>query len=361
MRLYIVRRTRPRQALAKVRPRRGTKAAATPTLGTGRLTVRLRAPKRTGRYALMACLRSRTRCTPPTALRVVAAVTLPPFVGPPADPGPAPGTPPVGTPPVATPGPGPGPEPTPAPELVPSRRAPAPRSVRLTPATSRRVSRAIGPEGGELLATSAAGVQYALTIPAGALAGIETITMTPAAVADLPFSGGVTGAVTFAPYGLKFLKEVDLAITPPDAPPPGRSAGFAAEADGGELHLAPLIADGRTLHLPLRHLSPAGTGIATAGDVREFLAAAPTGEEELAVGDLAGARGAVRTRRARRPGSRYGRAGRTAALAARAAGAGAAARGDERRRVRDRVARLPRLAGRAPAQRTRPRRPTSPA
>lgn len=149
----------------------------------------------------------------------------------------------------------------------------------------------IDTDGGQLQTSDADGVEYALTIPGGALAGRETVTMTPGAVDGVPFSGGVTGAVTVEPDGLAFLREADLTITPPAAPAPGRSAGFGANADGGDLHLAPVEVVGRTLRLPLRHLGIVGAGTATAQDVRDLLAAAPAGEEELAVGDVAGAWG----------------------------------------------------------------------
>jgi hypothetical protein len=114
-------------------------------------------------------------------------------------------------------------------------------AVQVTHDAGRAVAAAIGPEGGTLEATAADGTRFTLTVPPAALDFSETITMTPAlAVAGLPFSGGLAGAVSIEPAGLALYRPATLQIASPAQAPAPLSIGFAYHGAGERFHLYPL-------------------------------------------------------------------------------------------------------------------------
>ena len=86
--------------------------------------------------------------------------------------------------------------------------------------SKRAVTGNIGPKGGALSLTDAAGNKFTLTIPANALYGTEAIVMTPVtAAAGVPGTG--LAAVQLAPDGLTLMTPATLVIQPAAAAPAG--------------------------------------------------------------------------------------------------------------------------------------------
>lgn len=101
----------------------------------------------------------------------------------------------------------------------------------------------IGPEGGEVTVSTPDKIAYTLTVPAGAVDDVTTITLTPIQSIDgLPFSGGLQGAVRIAPDGLILDVPAMLMITRADgAPVPSGmfNLPFTFEQGGMEFRLYP--------------------------------------------------------------------------------------------------------------------------
>jgi hypothetical protein len=239
--------------LTRTRVRRGDKPVARGWLKRGKLTLHPRVPARARTYRMVACLDKPKQCTGARILRVRAR-------------------------PVAPAAPAPAVVATPAPLTLPDRPAANPRTLPLKPDTTRAASARIGPAGGTLTATDANGVQFRLIVPTYALAGAETITMTPAAF-----------GVVLGPAGLGFLRDADLLVIDGSLPDLGRVLAFGARPDGSEAHLVPLTVDDQAVHIALRHLGFYGATTADAAAVRAQLGFAPTAEEELAEQRIAGA------------------------------------------------------------------------
>jgi hypothetical protein len=110
------------------------------------------------------------------------------------------------------------------------------------PVTSTSV---IGSSGGEVTVTATNGIVYILSVPAGALPFDMPITLRPvSAIPDLPFDGGMDGAVMIEPEEIPFSIPATLTMLAPEAfvPTSGELAlGFAFEAEGKEFHLYPLL------------------------------------------------------------------------------------------------------------------------
>jgi hypothetical protein len=105
------------------------------------------------------------------------------------------------------------------------------------------------------------GTRYTLTIPARALVMDTEISMTPiAAIPDLPFSGGLGGAVKLEPSGLDFYDFVTLTIEPASPIPLENQILFGFEEDGEDLHLAIPGDDPSKIQIRLIHFSGAGVG-----------------------------------------------------------------------------------------------------
>ncbi|MDQ6799291.1 MAG: hypothetical protein M3041_00475 [Acidobacteriota bacterium] len=122
--------------------------------------------------------------------------------------------------------------------------------------------------GGSLSATAADGTVFTLTVPPGALASGETITLTPVAAIDqLPLSGGLSAAVQLAPEGLRLLKSATLSINPTAAIPIDEEVTFAWRGSGEEFILYPPNPAGtRAISLSVTHLGGYGVGRGTPAD-----------------------------------------------------------------------------------------------
>ncbi len=140
----------------------------------------------------------------------------------------------------------------------------------------------IGPSGGQVAATNASGVQFELDVPEHALAGNETITLTPAGF-----------GVVMTPASLGFIRPADLQVDDGSLPDLGRAVAFAARADGSEAHLVPFTVDDQAAHIALQRLGFAGTSVAGADEVQAQLGFVPTGEQEWAQQRIAGAQALV--------------------------------------------------------------------
>ncbi|HSO11065.1 MAG TPA: hypothetical protein VLT51_01725, partial [Anaerolineales bacterium] len=91
--------------------------------------------------------------------------------------------------------------------------------------------------------TTPDGITYTLSIPAGALDDVTTISLIPIQSIDgLPFSGGLLGAVRIEPEGIFFDLPATLTITRADGapiPPDMLNLTFTFEGPGLEFHLHP--------------------------------------------------------------------------------------------------------------------------
>ena len=132
--------------------------------------------------------------------------------------------------------------PRPPPEVPDFPLDPDPITVDPDPDEARAVSETIydTTQSTTIKATGADGTTYTLVIPAGALVGPETITLTPLAkVDDLPLSGGLEAAVELEPHGLVLLKQATLTIDSPSLGPIAQQTPFYFHEGGEDFHLYP--------------------------------------------------------------------------------------------------------------------------
>ena len=122
--------------------------------------------------------------------------------------------------------------------------------------------------GGTLSATAADGTVFTLTVPPGALASSEGITLTPVAAIDrLPLSGGLSAAVELAPEGLRLFKPATLLITPSAPIPADQEMTFSWRGDGEEFILYPPDPVGTpAVSLSVTHFAGYGVGRGTSAD-----------------------------------------------------------------------------------------------
>jgi hypothetical protein len=138
--------------------------------------------------------------------------------------------------------------------------------VRPTLERGRAVSRSIGPAGGTVSATSAAGTAFALAIPAGAVSRPTTISVTPVKrIKGFPLRGP-RFAVQLSPDGLALLEPATLTITLERAPR-GKVAGFVYDGTGRNLGLTVARRSGRTIVMTVEHFSTAGSTHITGRDL----------------------------------------------------------------------------------------------
>ena len=131
-------------------------------------------------------------------------------------------------------------------------------TVSVSADTKAAVSGAISSSaGGSLKATGANGVQYVLHFPPGALAGDETVSMTPLSAVHGSPLGNLVGAVAVAPDGMELVKPATLTLLTTEHVSPQQDAGFAA-GFGKDFSLYPLSAPGKA--------STPGKAPALAGD-----------------------------------------------------------------------------------------------
>jgi hypothetical protein len=151
-----------------------------------------------------------------------------------------------------------------------------PLSITPTLDTARAVTAVITTDGGTLTATVSNGAVFTLTIPKGALADQQSITMTPVSIPDLPLGGGVglAAAVQLAPQGLILLNTATLLIQPASPVSLDAQSPFAWVKDGEDFHLFPLSLDLTTVTLNINHLDGYGIGSGSAAD-RQSIGAHP--------------------------------------------------------------------------------------
>jgi hypothetical protein len=144
---------------------------------------------------------------------------------------------------------------------------------------ARTAAADIGPEGGQVEAVGADGTVYRLTVPEGALASQESISLTPVTeIADLPLPGDLLAAVEFAPDGLQLLTGAVLEIELPGVPALGADVlvGIAWQGAGESFHLVPAGANAAAVTLSVTHFSGVGvvlTGPAVAAQLAPLVGA----------------------------------------------------------------------------------------
>ncbi|MEP6754206.1 MAG: hypothetical protein ABJA67_01795 [Chthonomonadales bacterium] len=125
----------------------------------------------------------------------------------------------------------------------------------------RAGKKTIGPDGGTVAATSASGVVYTLTIPAGALAETTDIGLYPVnSISSFPFANGMTAGFHLTPEGLYFSKPATLVVNLTSAVTADAVAGFAYSGDGAEIHQYPMDVSGSILTFSILHFSGGGAG-----------------------------------------------------------------------------------------------------
>ena len=145
----------------------------------------------------------------------------------------------------------------------------APESPATFEVESDRTAReTLGPSGGSIGVTSAAGIQYVLDLPPGALTADCEIEVTPVrSMGALPLSGGLAGGVDLAPEGLLLLVPATLTMTGAAAPDSEQVLiGFKYEGDGAAFDLTPVIPGPTGTRVFVTHFSGAGAGIGTLDD-----------------------------------------------------------------------------------------------
>jgi hypothetical protein len=131
-------------------------------------------------------------------------------------------------------------------------------------------------EGGSVTATGADGTTYTLDVPAGALDGDETITLTPlTAVGGFTVGEAILAGVDAEPSGLVFTKPATLSIVLPH-PPAARLAGFTYEGDGTEFAGTLVATAGRTARIQVGHFSGFGAGTEHSPELTAILSRSPS-------------------------------------------------------------------------------------
>jgi hypothetical protein len=145
--------------------------------------------------------------------------------------------------------------------------ASGPLSVTPVLDSASAVTATMSSEGGTLTVTAGDGAVFTLTIPAGALTGVEEITLTPVvSIDDLPFSYGLAGAVQLGPEGLLLVMPATLVIQPPAPVSIDEESPFAWYNTGEDFHLFPLTLDLTTFTINLSRFGGYGLGRGTSVD-----------------------------------------------------------------------------------------------
>ena len=254
--VYLSKDARKSSSDAKLATRK-LRAVKPRKAGTSTLTVELRSA---GTWRLIACADATRKVKERNEKNNcrAAAITVT---------GPAPsGNPPA---PPAPPAVTPTPTPVPMPAANPIKVGAT--TLDTAHAATQRIS------SGTLMATGADGTKYTLTLPSGALASAQDITMTPVtAVAGSPL-GSLVGAVRLEPEGLQLLKAATLTIEPTTAVP-SDATGFQFHPGGNDFHLYPLEPAAK-LTLPLTHFSTPGVSRATQGQRDAVLSHTPARQD----------------------------------------------------------------------------------
>lgn len=134
----------------------------------------------------------------------------------------------------------------------------APLHAQVTGDSERTAAATIGPEGGSLSTTDAAGIEYTLTLPDGAMPTTTLVSMTPISEANgLPFAGPIAGGVMFEPEGLVLESVATLQVT---GLPETDVQAFGFHGDGIDLYRWMTLPEEGVV-IPVVHFS--GTGVAT--------------------------------------------------------------------------------------------------
>jgi len=114
----------------------------------------------------------------------------------------------------------------------------------------------MGPEGGEITTVAADGTRYTLSVPEGALLGVETITISPITLDESPFKEAAAFGVSMEPDGLVFFEPAVLEIS-------GHSferltsVAFSSDHDGDDFG-AQIAAAGENATIQVAHFSRGG-------------------------------------------------------------------------------------------------------
>jgi hypothetical protein len=178
-------------------------------------------------------------------------------------------------------------QPQPADQITPVTAGPGPRTVAVHVDEASGITRAVG-DAGAVLTLDHMGRTFTLTIPPGALAEEQPVSMHPVtAIDDYPFSNDDPAAVQLEPEGLRLLEPAVLEISPPPEAEPGmRSTTFAWHGDGEEFHLHPLMPDPGRFALEISHFSGYGTDIASVAELHDQRAHTPTSPDDAAKQEL---------------------------------------------------------------------------
>lgn len=162
-------------------------------------------------------------------------------------------------------------------------------TVQVTLDTGRAKTQTVGPLGGSIQVTDARGAKFLLAFPAQALDGLTEVTVTPvAAIAGLPFSGGLKAGVRIEPEGLIPAASVLLTITPAAPVAPAQQLTFAFRGLAGELYLTPPRANQTAIVIPVHRLGGYGLGAGSTADLAAQLLRLPSREEDRLAQRLAG-------------------------------------------------------------------------
>lgn len=136
------------------------------------------------------------------------------------------------------------------------------------------VDETIGPAGGSLETTDAAGRRYVLVIPEGAIPFERLVTLTPVVALDGAPVDRLLGAVDFEPAGLRLAPPATLTVELPEPAAPEGLVAFAYRDDRPELELYPALADASTVSMPVWHFSGVGAGANGSGAAQSYAAQA---------------------------------------------------------------------------------------
>ncbi|MGH7510480.1 MAG: hypothetical protein ACREMZ_13560 [Gemmatimonadales bacterium] len=126
----------------------------------------------------------------------------------------------------------------------------------------------IGPAGGTVRVTGPGGTRFTLELPKNAVPESTGITMTPVdSVSDLPFNGGLVGAVQLSPDGLVLAAPATLTIESAKRSSEKDQVAFGAAGDGQGVYLVPLMPAADQIRLSVAHFSIHGSATAVPGAV----------------------------------------------------------------------------------------------
>lgn len=158
-------------------------------------------------------------------------------------------------------------------------------------------SQTVTPEGGQMTLVVTGVGTFRLDVPAGALTESVEISMTSLVnVTGTPFDGGFRAAVKLEPAGLTFERPAMLTIVPAVPVPPGEEAPFAAEGNGDDFHLHPVLVESTETVFPLLHFTIVGLFGASSVQQTAQMARRPVSPQHALEQELQGILGEARRR-----------------------------------------------------------------